>query len=79
MGVGVRNLVEKYPVIGKNWVGGYIFSSMQIFYHTFRGFFPDPPPWYSWKKVQRVLTNRTTGTVSKYAPREKKYDCKSTA
>ena len=33
------------PIIGKNLVGGYIFSAIQIFYHTFPGFFPDPPPW----------------------------------
>ena len=43
MGVGIRKLLEKYPKIGKNWVGGRIFSTGWIFAHTFPEFFSDPP------------------------------------
>ena len=44
MGVGVRNLLEKMSYNWKKFGGWVYFSAMQIFYHTFPGFFPDPPP-----------------------------------
>ena len=42
--VGVKDLGEKNPKYGKNLVVGVILGQFGKIYHTFPGFFPDPPP-----------------------------------
>ena len=42
--VGVQILSGKNPKYGKNLVVGVILGQFGKIYHTFPGYFPDPPP-----------------------------------
>ena len=55
--MGVKNLSGKNPKYGKNLVVGVILDQFRKMYHTFPGFFPDPPPWLDGKNPRFVERN----------------------